>query len=353
MEYLPLFLYFSLALLISFLCSLMESVLLSSQLSYIKMKESEGVKVAEKVRKLKTETARPLSAILSLNTIANTVGASGVGVEVSHIFSSQWFGVASAILTISILVFSEILPKVIGSRYWRSLIFTLYPVLKVMIVLMFPLVWLLERVSSMVAGKNAEQTISREEISSIANMGEEEGIIEDDENKMIQNVMNLSNIKVSEVMTPRAVITMAQEDMSVEEFFEKRDIYTHSRIPLYGKSQDVITGYVLRQTVFEKMAEGKRSMLLKEISHDVIMSPDSQPLDILGELFLTKGEQIAVIFDEYGGAEGVVTMEDFVETVIGSEIVDEKDSIPDMQQYAREKWKKRIEILSKQTNSAK
>jgi len=319
----------------------MESVLLSTPVSFLNVKEESGHKSATVFIKLKNNIERPLSAILSLNTIAHTIGAAGVGVQATKIFGELYFGIISAILTFLILVFSEIIPKTIGARYWRRLALISGIIINTMVIITFPLVIMTGYLTNLFPRNKNELSLSREEISAMANIGTKEGIFEEKENKIIQNLIRLRNVKVSEIMTPRVVVTTADENMALEEFLIKKEFLHYSRIPIYSKNDDNITGYVFRQTVFEKLAEDETNLKLRDICREIVVAHEFQTLMSLWEILLEKKEHIALIVDEYGGVDGIVTMEDIIETLLGLEIVDEKDRIIDMQQYARERWNER------------
>ncbi len=319
----------------------MESVLLSTPVSFLNVKEKSGNKGATVFIKLKNNIERPLSAILSLNTIAHTIGAAGVGVQATKIFGELYFGVISAVLTLLILVFSEIIPKTIGARYWRRLALGSGIIINAMVIITFPLVLLTGYLTNLFPKNKNELSLSREEISAMANIGAEEGVFEENENKIIQNLILLRNVKVSEIMTPRVVVTKADENMSLEEFLINKEFLHYSRIPIYSKNDENIKGYVFRQTVFEKLAEDETNLKLIDICRKIVVVHESQTLMNVWEILLKKREHIALIVDEYGGMDGIVTMEDIIETILGLEIVDEKDKVIDMQQYAREKWNER------------
>lgn len=338
-----LLIYLFLALTVSFLCSIMEAVLLSSPLSYLKVKEEAGKRGAIIMIKLKQNIDRPLSAILSLNTVAHTVGAAGVGAQATIIFGEEYFGLVSAILTILILVLTEIFPKTIGARYWRELAGFSAVIIRAMIFITYPLVIISSFITKIFSRKGGEHTTSREEISVLANIGAEEGIFGEKENKIIQNLIRLKSIKTYEVMTPRVVVSVADENMELDDFLKNKEYLRFSRIPIYSENDEHITGYVFRQTVFEKLAEDKVGLKLKDLKREIVFIPNSKPLFGVWELLLEKKEHIAVVVDEYGGMDGIVTMEDIIETLLGFEIVDEKDTIADMQQFARERWKMRQE----------
>lgn len=336
-----LFFYLFIALFISFLCSILESVLLSTPISFLNVKIDEGSKKASVFLKLKDNVERPLAAILSLNTIAHTIGAAGVGAEATKLFGEVYFGVVSAVLTLLILIFSEIIPKTIGAIYWRKLAILSGIVIHFMVIITYPLVLFTTYLSKIIASKQEEASISREEISAMAKIGTEEGVFEEKENRIIQNLIRLKSINVTDIMTPRVVVTVADENMSLKEFLKNKEYLYYSRIPIYSGNKDNITGYVFRQKIFEGLAEGKNEVLLKEISHEIVVISEFQTLFNTWDKLLNKKEHIALVVDEYGGMDGIVTMEDIIETLLGLEIVDEHDKVVDMQQYARERWKER------------
>jgi len=320
----------------------MESVLLSTPISFLNVKENEGHKGATVFKKLKNNIDKPLAAILSLNTIAHTIGAAGVGAQATMLFGESYFGIISAVLTFLILIFSEIIPKTIGARYWRGLAMTSGIIMNAMVFITYPLVIMTGYITKLFPSDKNEQSVSREEISAMAHIGTEEGVFEEKENKIIQNLIRLKTVKVSEIMTPRVVVAVADENLLLKEFLQKKDYVHYSRIPVYAQNNENITGYVFRQTVLEKLAEQKEeNWKLKDISREIVIAHEFQTIFNLWEVLLEKKEHIALIVDEYGGMDGVVSMEDIIETLIGMEIVDERDQITDMQQYARERWEQR------------
>ncbi len=333
--------YLLLALTISFLCSLMEAVLLSTPMTYLKTQENSKSGGIKFLIKSKQNVDKPLSAILTLNTVAHTVGAAGVGAQAVQVFGDVYFGLVSAILTILILVLTEIIPKTIGATYWRSLSGTAGQMIFITFIIAYPLVILSAFITRMIARNKPEQTTSREEISALADIGTMEGIFHEKENKIIQNLIKLKNIKVAEIMTPRTVVTLANEEMSLEDFLMNKDYLRFSRIPVYFENQDNVTGYVFRQTVFEKLAEQQYNLKLKDIKKQIVITPHTKQVFTLWEQLLEKKEHLALVVDEYGGMDGILTMEDIIETLLGFEIVDEKDTVSDMQQFARERWKQR------------
>ena len=301
--------------------------------------EEQGVKGAQRLKRLKQNADRPISAILCLNTIANTVGASIVGSLVYEVYGDALVGIFSTIFTFAILIFSEIIPKTIGANYWRSLAIPASAIINMMIFISFPLVWILEKFQRIISSKSNQVSVSREDISAMVSVATEEDVIETEEKKMIQNLLKLDEITAHEIMTPSTVVEMAEGQMTIKEFYDSE--LTHSRILVYDEDNDeYVIGYVLRQTVLEEMAEDKFSTTIREISRPILTFPENEPVGNIWEKFLEKKEHISVIIDEYGTFRGIVTMEDVIETMLGQEIVDETDEVVDMQEYAKEQWEK-------------
>ena len=323
----------------SALCSMLEATLLSTPLSYITGLEEQGRKGAERLKKLKQYSDRPISAILCLNTIANTVGASIVGSLVYEVYGDAIVGIFSTIFTLAILIFSEIIPKTIGTSYWRTLAVPAARIINFMIIITFPLVWVLERMQRLISSHSDQVSVSREDISAMVSVATEEEEIEKEEKKMIQNILKLDEVTAHEIMTPSVVVEMVPGNMTIREFYDSEN--THSRILVYDEDNDeYITGYVLRQEVLEKMAEDKFSATLNDILRPVLRFSEEDSVSDIWEILLEKKEHISVILDEYGSLRSIVTMEDVIETMLGHEIVDEKDEVVDMQEYAKEQWEK-------------
>lgn len=325
---------------ISFLCSLLESTLMSTPISYITMREEEGYRPAVQFKKFKQDSSKPIAAILSLNTIANTIGAAGVGSQATAVFGSEWFGLVSALMTILILIFSEIVPKTIGTSYYRSLMGFAVVAIKVLVFIMYPIVWMVQGITKLISAKEQESMVSREEISAMANVAEEGGDLEEDENEIIQNLINMDEVDAYEAMTPRVVCHIAPESMTVKSFYKDKRFLHHSRIPVYDSNPEYITGYILRMDALQLLAEDKFDRTLGSIKREIASFDEETPLDQIWDEMLSKDEQIAIIIDEYGSFQGILTLEDVIETLLGSEIVDEKDTVRDMQELALERWKK-------------
>ena len=329
------------AMLISFMCSILEASLMSTPLSYVNMREDEGYKPATRFKRYKTDNARPIAAILSLNTIANTIGAAGVGAQATEVFGSQWFGLVSAITTILILVFSEITPKTIGSRHWKKLMGFTTRALRLIIIVLFPIVWVVEKLSKTIAEDEDEAAVSREEVAAMADMAEDEEVIDEDENKIIQNVIKLDDVKAEDVMTPTTVAAIAPEQMTLKEFYRDKAYSHFSRIPVYSDSDEYITGYVLRSEALELLTEDKFNMTLGEIKRDIVMYKEEMPVSEIWDSMLRNKRHIACVIDEYGSFQGIITLEDIIETIVGLEIMDERDDVADMRQLALDRWHQR------------
>ena len=329
-------LYFLGALSLSFLCSVLEAVLLSTPMSYISMRENQGSKTATLMKQYKNNVDRPVGAILSLNTIAHTIGSAGVGAESIKIFGEQYFGLISAILTLLILVLSEIIPKTIGASYWRSLALPSTRIIRVLILITYPLVLLSELITKVFTPRGNQASMSREEVSAMVDVGTTEGIFRESESKLIKSCIALSGVKARQIMTPSIVVESACQDLTVKDFQAKQS-WSFSRIPVYAGDKDYITGYVLKDAVLKLLSEDQFYVKLSDLKRPILTFREEESVFQIWEKMLEKREHISVIIDEYGGLRGLVTMEDIIETMTGVEIVDEDDVAVDMQALAKEK----------------
>lgn len=330
------------ALSVSFLCSVLEAVLLSTPVSFISMKESQGVKGASLLMKYKTNVDRPVAAILTLNTVAHTIGAAGVGSESVKVFGEAYFGIISAILTLLILVLSEIIPKTIGASYWRSLAIPSARIIRAMIFITYPLVRLSELLTRCVSPRIQPITVSREEVAAMVNVGTDECVIEVAENKVIQNFLKLSNVKAEDIMTPYVVVASVPAITTMKEFYDNKALSAFSRIPVFDTGREFITGYVLRANVLEMLTHDKFTMPLREIVRPVLFFSEDTKVSDIWRKMLQEKEHISVVTDEYGCMRGIVTMEDVIETMLGVEIVDECDTTDDLQALARKQFSPEI-----------
>lgn len=326
------------ALAVSFLCSVLEAVLLSTPVSFISMKENQGAPGASLLMKYKTNVDRPVAAILTLNTVAHTIGAAGVGSESVKVFGEAYFGIISAILTLLILVFSEIIPKTIGASYWRVLAIPSAKVIRVMIVVTYPLVWLSELLTRCFSPRIQPLTVSREEVAAMVNVGTDEGVIASEENRVIQNFLKLSGVSAREIMTPFVVVASVPRATTMREFYADGALSAFSRVPVYDTDREFIVGYVRRVEVLEMLSRDRFDMPVGEILRPVLMFGEEVRVFDVWRRMLQEKEHISVITDEYGCMRGIVTMEDVIETMLGVEIVDECDTVVDLQSLARSRF---------------
>ena len=332
--------YLFIALFVSFVCSLAEAILLTTPQSYLATLK-DNTPWANFFFNYKKNIDKPLSAILSLNTVAHTIGAAGVGAEATALFGETSLGLISAALTILILIISEIIPKTIGAIYWKRFGKPTLYAIQFMMIITYPLVILSMKVTQLFS-KHKNTSVSREEIAALANMGYDEGVFSKQENKIIQNILKLKQLHVSAIMTPRVVVVSAQETITIEQFKSQANYLNFSRIPLFSDQNETITGYVFLQDILEKAADSStNNTLLSSFKREILTIPNTISIFSLFNKLIEKKEHIAIVVDEYGGLDGIVTMEDIIETLLGLEIIDEKDKIIDMQKYAKEKWQQK------------
>ncbi len=330
-----------LAIGVSFLCSILEAVLLSITPSYAEALEQDRPALAEKLRQLRGDIERPLAAILSLNTIAHTVGATGAGAQAAVVFDDFGVGVFSAVLTLGILVLSEIIPKTLGATYWRSLTPFTVRTLPFLIVAQLPLVWLSQAITKLLTPGKANAEVSREEITALASAGQREGVVEEDETRVVTNLFRLPQINAHEVMTPRTVIEHVPLEATVASIVVGRDTFPHSRLVVTGDSIDDVSGFVLTRELLVAALNGQGERQVGNFVRDLARVSEMTDLDALLDLLLERDAHIALVEDEYGGTAGLVTMEDVLETLLGSEIVDEHDEAADLRKVARQRAKQR------------
>ncbi len=339
------FAFFATALSASFLCSILEAALLSVTPSHLAKLEQDRPKVGARLRALKSQIDRPLAAILSLNTIANTAGAAGVGAEAQRIWGSQALAVASIALTLSILFISEILPKTLGAMHWRRLTGFIAAVLPPLILLTLPLVWMSEAVTRSLKRRRVADKLSREEFAALARIGEEQGVFDESEMRILRNLFLFGSLRTRDIMTPRTVVFSLEENTTVRNAIARRGSMIFSRIPIWRDNPDHVTGYILKDQLLLRAARNELDVPVHSFAREALMVPDTIPVPALFEKLLDNREHIAVVVDEYGGVDGVVTMEDVIETLIGLEIVDEMDSVQDMRAMARSKWEARAKHI--------
>ena len=338
----------------SFLCSILEAVLLSITPTFLNVKKKDGKAYASSLEALKKDVDKPLIAILTLNTIAHTVGAILVGVQAEsldfdiNIMGINIVGIVSAIMTLLILVLSEIIPKTIGATYWKKLANFTDIALKVLI---FPLkwtgiLWLLQLTTKLIGGSGHHGSVlSREDFSVMTDIAEKEGVFQESESKVIRNMLNFKEVLAKHIMTPRTVITSANEKTKIEDFYTQYPELKFSRIPIYSETKDHITGYFLKDQMLENIVKGKGSEDLNSIKREILVIERNYPIPDLFETLIEKREHIALVVDEFGAPSGIVSQEDVIETLLGLEIMDESDQVADLQELARRTWEKRAKRL--------
>ncbi|WP_029034349.1 CNNM domain-containing protein [Salinimicrobium terrae] len=344
-----LILYAVLAIFFSFMCSILEAAFLSFTPSHLKIKIREGKAYAHTLTKFKQDVDKPLVAILSINTIAHTVGAILVGVQAEKVFGDggNAVGIVSVVMTLAILIISEIIPKTIGATYWKSLGNFTAQSLKAFV---FPLkytgiLWLMMLTTRLI-GKSAHvSSMSREEFIAITDVAEEEGVFEEQETTVIKNMLIFKKVKAKDVMTPFSVAITEDENTSIEKFHSQHRNLRFSRIPVYDKQVNDITGFVLKDDILEEMLDQKGPEPLKILKREILMTPEETPIPQLFDRFIQERTHLAMVVDHYGNTIGLVTMEDIIETLMGLEIMDESDNVQNMQVLARENWEKRAKKL--------
>lgn len=345
----------------SFLCSVLEAVLLSVNPTFINIKKKENKIYAFTLEELKKDVDKPLIAILTINTIAHTVGAILVGVEAKVAYAELYgtnqqtflgfsftedlmVGIVSTVMTVLILVASEIIPKTIGATYWRQLANFSAKTLKIMVIVLkyTGLLFILQFFTKLVGGKEHHGSIlSREDFTAMTDIAHEEGVFQKSESTIIKNLLRFNEVLVKDIMTPRAVVKIASESKTVMEFFKENPKLRFSRIPVYGGNVDNITGFVLKDTFLEEIINENGHVTLGEIKRPLIITERDTPIPKLFDILIAKREHIALVVDEYGSVSGLVSMEDVIETLLGFEIMDETDNVADLQLLARKNWETR------------
>jgi CBS domain containing-hemolysin-like protein len=344
---------------VSFLCSLLEACLLSLPRSYVESLADGGSRAGQRLVKMKKDIDRPLAAILTLNTIAHTAGAAGVGAQAAKVWSAAAgdsgaideaaavgggaaVGIASAIMTLLVLIFSEIIPKTLGAVHAKKIAPAAALLIGAMIVVSYPVIVPLEWINRVFSRGQNENTISRAELLATIKLGEASGAMRQREYNIASNLIALSSIRVSDILTPRTVVFSLPEGMTVGEAREKHAPIRFGRIPIYAGEREEITGYVPRHVVHVQRHEANDERPLKDFAKPIAFVPETaSAIDAL-EMLLRKKQHIAIAVDEYGGVAGIVTLEDVIETLLGEEIIDETDTVEDMRELARRRRSRRI-----------
>ncbi|MCP4120003.1 MAG: HlyC/CorC family transporter [Desulfobacteraceae bacterium] len=340
--------YIFIALSFSFMCSLMEAVLLSVPHSYIALMEKNNPKAGKRFRILKTNIDRPLAAILSLNTIAHTVGAAGAGAQAAAVFGNQYVGVISAVLTLLILVISELIPKSLGASYWRQLAGPVSVSLNYLIPLMLPFVWISKFITAFFSSKESSDSFCKEEFTAMAELGEKSGKLRKQEARILRSLFRFNSLRVKDVMTPRTVVFALEEEVEIQDVLEKHPDMIFSRIPVYSGTIDRVTGYVMKHEILKSSARDEHHKNVSKLKRKINTVPETMSLPDIFDFLLNRREHLSLVVDEYGGTAGIVTLEDIVETLLGMEIVDELDTDEDMRALARSKWQARARRVMKE-----
>jgi len=343
----------AISVLVSFLCSILEAVLLSVNPTFINIKKKEGHGYATALDHLKNDIDKPIIAILTLNTLAHTVGAILVGVHAEaldydiNILGVNIVGIISAIMTILILVVSEIIPKTIGATYWKQLAgFTAKTLTAMVFILKWTgVLWLLQLTTRLIGKSSHGSILTREDFSTMAEIATEEGVFLESESVIIKNLINFKDVKVKSIMTPRTVMQTADEDMSIQDFFDDNKELKFSRIPIFNEESDNITGYFLKDNLYQAIINKNGDKPLKSIKREILVTERNLSIPALFDTLINQREHVALVVDEYGSVSGLVSQEDIIETLLGLEIMDESDSHADLQLLAREGWKSRAKKL--------
>jgi len=334
------------ALVFSFICSVAEAVLLSITPSYIENLRNTLPKRAEMLKKLRQDNIdRSLAAILTVNTISHTVGAILAGAQATIVFGSAWIGLFSGAMTLAILFLSEIIPKTIGAIYWPSLVGITAVFIRGAITILYPLIWMSEKLTKLIARGKAVHVFSRDELVAMTNIGERSGLIEEHESRIIRNLMHFNSLQAANIMTPRTVITALEARCTVADAMQMILATAFSRLPIYNESLDDIQGVVLKDEVLAQEAREQGDVSLDTLKREIRRVPEDISLPDLLEHFLDSRQHMAIVVDTYNGTAGLVTLEDVIESLLGLEIVDEVDNVEDMQQFARKQWRSRAEKL--------
>lgn len=340
----------------SFLCSIWEAVLLSITPSYAQTIQTEKPRIGRLIQDFKKNVDRPLAAILTLNTIAHTVGAILVGSQSVKIWGDDTVSIIGidvsvngiivpTVMTLIILILSEIIPKTIGANSWKSLTPITINSLNFIIKALAPLVWVSQLITKKLKKNKSKSVFSRADFTAMAELGTKEGVIEESESNIIVNLLRFKTIKAADIMTPRTVVIAANEDQSIQGLYDDHPNLRFSRIPIFERTKDHISGFVLKDEVLSGIINSNGAQSLKSIKREICIVSQSMVLPNLFDKFMSSREHIALVVDEFGGMAGIVTMEDVIETLLGLEIVDEMDNTHDMQALARQNWEKRARAL--------
>lgn len=346
-----LFFFFIVSIVFSFLCSIWEAVILSVTPSYVSRMQTEKPRLGKQLNSFKEDIDRPLSAVLTLNTIAHTVGAIGVGVQAGKLFGTTkvslflfdatYESLIAGLMTLAILVLSEIVPKTLGANYWKQLTPFTVRSLRILMFILAPFVWFSMLVTRLIKNDEEKSVLSRADVTAMAAAGLKSGAIDKEEKSIIENLLQLENRKVKDIMTPRSVALALDEDLTLGEIYAGNNPFQFSRIPVYKENTENITGFILKDGILENIAADKHTRKANEIRREILFVEENNSVALLLDTLIEKKQHLAMVANEFGTVVGLVTMEDVIETLFGLEIIDESDKVADLQKLARENWRKR------------
>ncbi len=333
--------YVALALGVSFLCSMLEAVLLSITPSYLALMAERHPGLGARLKQLKKDIDRPLSAILTLNTAAHTIGAVGAGAQAAKVFGDAWVGVLSAVLTLLILFVSEIIPKTLGALYWRRLAPGLAFVLPPIIILTWPLVMISVQITRLMTRRRFADDVSRAELRAFAELAARRGLVPEDQSRILTNLFRLNQLRVVEITTPRTAVKRVAAAKPIGELYKNKEAMQFSRLPIYREEPDEIVGYVLKADILREAAHDRFNKPVEDLAHELLTVPESISVGRLLEQMAERSEHMALVVDEYGDVTGIVTLEDVFEALLGTEILDESDTVTNIREHARRRARER------------
>lgn len=337
----------------SFLCSIWEAVLLSITPTFVNTELNKGSELGKALERFKQDIDRPLSAILTLNTIAHTVGAIGVGAMAANMYAGvepiggiiSYESLIAIIMTLAILFLSEIIPKTIGANNWRKLAPFTVKSLSFLMKVLAPLIWVSQWITKSFKKDKAKGVLTRTDFLALADVGKVSGALEENESSIIANLLGMDRLKVMDIMTPRTVMQIIDENTTLQHYYDNHQPMRFSRIPVFDNKPDSITGLVLKDDILSAMLQGRQNEPLKSVKREIKMINQEKSLKEFFTYLTQENEHIAIVHDNYGSITGLVTLEDMMETILGMEIVDETDNVADMQALARKRWEERAKKL--------
>ena len=341
-----LLIYLFIAIGISFLCSVLESVLLSITPGFVEQLSTDSPNRARALVRVKARLDESLASILILNTFAHTMGAAGVGAQAVKVFGARWETLIAVLLTLVILYFSEIIPKTLGATFWRILAVPTAYIIAWLVRLVYPLVWLSTRLTKLFS-HNKDNEITREEIIALASLGHKDGSLITQENEYLSNILNLRDISTEKILTPRSVVHMLDQNLTVKEALDLPLSKQFTRMPIYGRNRDDITGKVIKRDLYEAERSGQGNDPISQHAKAVHRVSEKLPVYKLIDMFINDQAHLFLVEDEFGQNSGIVTLEDALETLLGREILDESDVVEDMQQLAKDKYRDRLREAKK------